>query len=202
MNAMSIIDEAILEQLLVDLGEDRFNHSLRVVEEAERLASKYNIDREKAVTAALLHDCAKFSDKKKILKMANYFDIIISDIMIHNKQLIHGPLGAKMAQDKYKVYDVDILNAIEFHTTGRKDMSKLEKLIYIADYIEPGRKFPGVNQVRRLAYVDLDRSILLAMDETIVFLVKNNRLISPYTIEARNQLEINLNYKEVWNERS
>ena len=199
---MSIIDEAILEQLLVDLGEDRFNHSLRVVEEAERLASKYNIDREKAVTAALLHDCAKFSDKKKILKMANYFDIIISDIMIHNKQLIHGPLGAKMAQDKYKVYDVDILNAIEFHTTGRKDMSKLEKLIYIADYIEPGRKFPGVNQVRRLAYVDLDRSILLAMDETIVFLVKNNRLISPYTIEARNQLEINLNYKEVWNERS
>lgn len=199
---MSIIDEAILEQLLVDLGEDRFNHSLRVVEEAERLASKYNIDREKAVTAALLHDCAKFSDKKKILKMANYFDIIISDIMIHNKQLIHGPLGAKMAQDKYKVYDVDILNAIEFHTTGRKDMSKLEKLIYIADYIEAGRKFPGVNQVRRLAYVDLDRSILLAMDETIVFLVKNNRLISPYTIEARNQLEINLNYKEVWNERS
>ena len=134
--------------------------------------------------------------------MANYFGIILSDIMLHNRQLIHGPLGAKIAQDKYNIDDLDILNAIEFHTTGRKDMSQLEKLIYIADYIEPSRKFSGVDKVRQLAYKDLDRSILLAMDETIVFLVKNNQLISPYTIEARNQLEININYKEEGNERS
>ncbi|MDR7870261.1 MAG: bis(5'-nucleosyl)-tetraphosphatase (symmetrical) YqeK [Tissierellaceae bacterium] len=194
------IDKNILDALLEDTGEHRLNHTLRVVEEAEKLAITHNIDKDKAAIAALLHDCAKLWDKKKLLKMAYDFDIILNDVMKHNHQLIHGPLGAKIAKNKYNIEDSDILNAIKYHTTGRKDMSQLEKLIYIADYIEPSRKFDGVDKVRQLAYEDLDKSILIAMDETIIYLVKYNRLISLDTIEARNQLKINLDYKEGLNE--
>lgn len=181
----------ILDSLLKDIGEHRLNHTLRVVDEAKKLAQVYDIDIDKAATAALLHDCAKLAKKNNLLKMANDFDIILNDIMINNQELIHGPLGAKIAEHKYNIKDPDILNSIQYHTTGRKDMSQLEKIIYIADYIEPERKFDGVHKVRQLAYEDLDSSVLMAMDQTIVFLVNNNRLISMDTIEARNQIKIN-----------
>lgn len=180
-----------MDSLLNDTGEHRFNHILRVIEEAKKLAYVYNVDIDKAYKAALFHDCAKFSDKKKLLKMAYDFDIILNDIMRSSPELIHAPLGSKLAQLKYNIEDTDILNAIKYHTTGRKDMSQLEKIVYLADYIEPYRKFIGVENVRQLAYEDLDKSLLLAMNQTIVFLVNNNRLISLDTIEARNQLLIN-----------
>ena len=196
------MDKDILNYLLEDVGKQRFYHTLRVVEESKKLSKKHNIDMNKAVIAALLHDCAKFGDKKKLLNMADHFDIISSDIMRYNQHLIHAPLGAKLAKYKYNIQNEDILNAIKYHTTGRKNMSQLEKLIYIADYIEPSRKFDGVEKVRELAYKNLDRSVLLAMDQTIVFLINNNRIISLDTSKARNQLIINLNFKEELNESS
>lgn len=192
------MDEKILNSLLNDTGEHRFNHTLRVVKEAEKLATNYNIDIGKAYKAALLHDCAKFQDKKNILKMANDFGIILDDIMRKSPELIHAPLGAKISELKYNIDDCDILNAIKYHTTGRKNMSQLEKIIYLADYIEPYRKFSGVENVRQLAYENLDKSLLLAMDQTIIFLVNNNRLISRDTIEARNQLINNIKGGREW----
>ena len=185
------MDRKIMEALLNDTGQHRFNHTLRVIEESKKLAYAYNVDVDKAYKAALFHDCAKFLDKKNLLKMANDFDIILNDMIRSTPELIHAPLGAKLAQYKYNIEDPDILNAIKYHTTGRKNMTQLEKIVYLADYIEPYRKFIGVEEVRQLAYEDLDKSLLLAMDQTIVFLVNNNRLISPDTIEARNQLLIN-----------
>lgn len=178
------MDKKIIDMLMEDLDQSRLEHTLRVVEEAKRLARRYDVDIQKATTAALLHDCGKLKDNNNLLKLADDFDIMMTD----NKDLIHAPLGAALAQHKYKIEDEDILNAIKYHTTGRKDMSHLEKIIYIADYIEPNRKFIGVERVRRLAFQDLDESICLAMDQTIVFLVKSNRIISLDTIEARNQL--------------
>lgn len=190
------MDKKVLDSLLKDTGQYRLDHTLRVVEESKRLAYLYDVDIDKAMEAALFHDCAKLIDDKNLLKMANDFDIILNDIMSSNLELIHGPLGAKIAQCKYNVEDTDILNAIKYHTTGRKDMTNLEKIIYIADYIEPYRKFTGVEKVRKLAYIDLDNSLLLAMNQTVTFLVERNRLISQDTIEARNQLIINYDYKE------
>ncbi|NLY44868.1 MAG: HD domain-containing protein [Tissierella sp.] len=181
------MDKKILDSLLIDTGQDRVDHTLRVVEESKKLAYVHSVDIDKATQAAFLHDCAKFKDGKNLLKMAVDFDIILSDIMRASLDLIHAPLGAKIAEHKYNIKDSDILNAIKYHTTGRKDMTKLEKIIYIADYIEPYRKFHGVKEVRQLAYVDLDKSLLLAMNQTIIFLIEKNRLISPDTIEARNQ---------------
>lgn len=189
---MIVLNEKILNHILEDIGEHRFNHTLRVVEESRKLASHYSIDGDKAQIAALLHDCAKFSDKKNLLKMANDFDIILNEIMIENHELIHAPLGAKIAQFKYDISDEDILNSIKYHTTGRRNMSELEKIIYLADYIEPFRSFDGVEKVRELSYIDLDKGILTAMDQTIAFLIKNTRLISKDTIDARNQLIKNI----------
>ncbi|NLN14459.1 MAG: HD domain-containing protein [Tissierellia bacterium] len=187
------MDSKILENLRKDLGEDRLKHVLRVVDVARELARVHGVDIKKAETAALFHDCAKFQNKNNLLKSANDFDIILDDIMMRNTELIHGPLGAKIAETKYKIKDEDILKAIAYHTTGRKNMSKLEKLIYIADYIEPGRKFEGIERVRKLAFEDLDKSILLAMDQTIIFLIKNDKLISIDTLDARNHLLMELN---------
>ena len=196
------MNKEVLINLHKDIGESRFNHTLRVVEESKKLAKIHNIDIDKAVTSALLHDCAKFEDKKKLLNMAYDFDIMKNNIMKLNNHLIHAPLGAILAKYRYNILDKDILNAIKYHTTGRKNMSTLEKLTYIADYIEPARKFDGIEIVRQLAYQDLDRSILLAMNKSLVFLINNDRIISRDTFEARNQLIINIYFKEEMNEWS
>lgn len=190
------MDKEILNILLSDIGESRFKHTLRVVEESKKLALIHDVDISKAEIAALFHDCAKYRDKKKLLKMANDFDIILNDIMKNNHELIHAPLGAKIAKYKYGIVDKDILNSIKYHTTGRKDMTSLEKIIYIADYIEPNRKFCGVEKVRELAYINLDKSVLEAMDQSIIYLIKNNIIVSRDTIEARNQYKFKDKNKE------
>src|SRR5699024_7094391 len=113
-------------------------------------------------------------------------------IIIHNMELIHGLLGSKIAKHEFGIDDIDILNAIQYHTTGRKAMAPLEKIIFISDYIEPGRSFPGVEPVRKLAYENLDKSIVLAIDQTIKFLINNDRLIHINTIRARNYIKIEM----------
>jgi predicted HD superfamily hydrolase involved in NAD metabolism len=158
------------------------------METSVRLAKKYNCDIEKAKLAGLLHDCAKFPDKTYLLNLANDFDIILDDVLKYNYELIHGPLGAIIAEKEYNIKDREILDAIKFHTTGRENMTLLDKIIYISDYIEPGRDFPGVEKVRSLAFDDLDGSILLAIDNTIEYLIDQKSLIHLNTIKARNYM--------------
>lgn len=178
-----------IEQYLVkNIGQKRYEHSLRVVETALRLAKLHNIDPEKAKIAGLLHDCAKIRDRASLLKKASSFDIINDIVLKENTELIHAPLGAEVARREFMVEDEDILNAIRYHTTGRVAMSGLEKIIFLADYIEPMRNFPGVENVRHLAELDLDLALLKAMDQTLVFLISKESLISKETIEARNYL--------------
>lgn len=182
------IETFIKHRLLQKIGEKRYNHSVRVMETSIKLAQIYNCDVEKAKLAGLLHDCAKFSDKTYLLKLANDFDIILDDVMRYNYELIHGPLGAKIAEKEYNLKDKEILDAIQFHTTGRENMTLLDKIIYISDYIEPGRNFPGVEQVRKLAFNDLNESILLATNNTIEHLINQKSLIHINTIKARNYI--------------
>lgn len=180
--------DKIKDELIKSIGPNRYNHTLGVVETAIELSLKYNCDVEKAKIASLLHDCAKFADKLYLLKRAKELDIILDNIMSINTELIHGPLGAKLAEVEYGINDIEILDAIRYHTTGREQMTLLDKIIYIADYIEPGRSFQGVEEVRDLAALDIDKAISIAMDNTILFLVKSNKLIHPDTINARNFL--------------
>jgi len=110
--------------------------------------------------------------------------------------LIHGPVGAKIATDLFKITDRDILSAIEYHTYGKKNMTKLEKIIYLADLIEEGRDYPGVEELRALAERDLDRAVLKALDNSIIHVIAKGGLIHPNTIEARNYIINKLNIKK------
>ena len=185
---MDILEDKIKELLLKDIGIKRFQHSLRVAEIAKELGEIYEGDLQKIHIAALLHDCGKITSKNNLLKKAYDFDIILDDIMLENTELIHGPLGAKIAEKQYSIKDREILNAIYYHTTGRENMNLTEKIIFISDYIEPGRAFLGVEEVRKFAYIDINKSVLLAMNQTIKFLIDKNKLISDETIKARNSL--------------
>lgn len=183
--------EKHMEILKESIGEKRFNHSMAVVETALELSKIFNCDEDKVYMAALLHDCAKFKEKSKLLKMASDFDILLDGITSLNLELLHAPLGAIIAENKYGINDIDILNAIKYHTTGRANMTLLEKIIYISDYIEPNRSFPGVEEVREMAYKDLDRSILLAIENTVVLLMKGKKYIHNDTIKAWNYIIAN-----------
>ncbi|OLS03340.1 bis(5'-nucleosyl)-tetraphosphatase (symmetrical) YqeK [Tissierella creatinophila] len=188
--------KVIKRDLLNNISKDRYDHTLRVVEVCEKLARTYGEDLEKTKIAALLHDSAKFSSKEKVFETAKLLGVLDDEIYFYNKEIIHASLGAKLAIDKYNITDKDILNSIKYHTTGRKDMSLLEKIIFIGDYIEPSREFKGIEEIRNLAFKDLDRSLLLALNANLKFLLEKEKLISKDTIEARNYLMIqNLNEK-------
>lgn len=176
------------EQVKARLDEHRFRHTLGVVETSVQLAGRFGADPVKARAAALLHDVAKGYDRERLLKEAFEFGIVLSDIERRAPALIHAPLGAEVARREFGVDDPGVLAAIKYHTTGRAGMSRLERVVFLADYIEPGRVHPGVERVREAARDDLDRAVLLALDQTIVYLVDRGALIAPDAIAARNDL--------------
>lgn len=175
-------------KLKEDIGINRYKHSIRVRDTAVELAKKHDCDVKKASLAGLLHDCGKYYDKDYLFKLAFEFGIMADESLITNKHIIHAHLGAKIAEKEYKVDDREILYAIHYHTTGRENMTKLEKIVYLADYVEPKRKFQGIDQVRQLAYEDIDLAMLKALEDTIYHLLSTSRLIHIDTIKARNYL--------------
>ena len=133
------------------------------------------------------------------LYKAKEYDIKLDPVSLSQKELIHAPVGAKIAKHIFKIKDKDILTAIEYHTYGKKNMTKLEKIIYLADLIELGRDYPGVEELRALAEKDLDRAVLKALDNSIIHVIAKGGLIHPNTIEARlfiNELNIKRNKEE------
>ncbi len=180
----------LLERLKSELSEDRYLHSIGAMESAGDLAILNGVDVRRARIAALLHDCAKELSIEKMLIMAHRYKVAIDEVSMWETVLIHGPLGAKIAEHQYCVNDHEILDAIECHTTGKKNMTKLDKIIYISDYIEPYRDFEGVNELRRMAMEDLDAAVKFALDFTISDLLNTGRLIHPRTLEARNHMMI------------
>lgn len=181
-------EDQIIEKLKGMVSERRFHHSLRVKDTAMELAKVYGIDVEKAKLAAILHDCAKGYNCEQLLALCDEFNIELDEVTKFNKQLIHAPLGAKVAQIEFGIEDADILNAIHFHTTGRENMSMLEKIICTSDYVEPKRSFDGVDEIRELAYIDIDRALFIAFGITINYIISNNYILHPTTVMARNDL--------------
>ncbi len=186
----------MLNKLKKDLGEKRYEHSLRVRDTAVDLAKIHNIDLKKAELAGLLHDCAKYEDKDRILEEADFYKVDLDPIFKLNPGLIHSYLGAYVAKNDYGIEDEDILNAIKYHTIGRKNMSDLEKLIYMADLIEPMRNYPKVDLIREKSKKNLDEALYFAMNENLKFVASKDILIHPNTIEARNTLLIKI--KNLW----
>ncbi len=170
------------------LSSKRFKHSIGVMDTAVKLAKKYDEDEDKAAIAGILHDCARNIEGQKVFEFCERYGIEVNYITRLQPQLLHGPIGAALARDVYGVDDEDVIKAIDCHTTGKENMTLLDKIVFIADYIEPGRKFHGVEEIRDLAYKDLDKAILLSLENTIRHILNKGILIHPDTINARNYI--------------
>lgn len=164
------------------LDVKRYEHTLGVAYTASCLAMCYDENVKNAELAGLLHDCAKCLDNSKKIKICEKHNIHVNEIEAKNPFLLHAKVGSFLAMEKYGVRDKDIINAILNHTTGRPGMSKLEKIIYIADYIEPNRKHaPNLAEIRKLAFKDLDKALLRVLEDTLVYLETIKSDIDPMT---------------------
>lgn len=164
------------------LDPKRFEHTLGVAYTASALAMCYDVDINKAQTAGLLHDCAKCMSNEKKLSICEKHHIPVNEVERKNLFLLHAKVGSYVAMKQFNIHDQDIINAILNHTTGRPGMSQLEKIIYIADYIEPGRKqAPNLTKLRRLAFQDLDQALLQVLGDTLHYLESINSPIDPMT---------------------
>ena len=153
------------------LDPKRYEHTLGVAYTAAALAMRYGEDINNAILAGMLHDCAKCLTNEKRLIICEKYNIAISDAERKNPYMLHAKVGSFLAMKKYGVTDKDVINAILNHTTGRPGMSLLEKIIWIADYIEPGRKqAPNLALIRKLAFEDLDQAFLTALRDTLEYL--------------------------------
>lgn len=169
------------------LPERRFKHTVGVMETAVALAKLYGADEKKAELAAIFHDYAKYRSREEMEKVI-LEENLPRDLLEHNIELWHAPVGAVLVEKETGISDEDILNSIRYHTTGRAGMTLLEKIIFLADYIEPGRNFPGVDEVRALARENLDFAMIKALANTISFLLEKRQLIYPDTIHTYNDL--------------
>lgn len=175
----------IMKDLKSSLDKDRYQHTLGVAYTAMCLAMKYEVDLQKAEVAGLLHDCAKCIPDDKKLKKCIEHNISISETEREQPYLLHAKVGAFIAMDKYGIHDMDIINAILKHTTGACDMTMLEKIIYVADYIEPNRnKADNLPVIRKMAFEDIDLTVYTIMRDTVEYLKKKNTKIDAPTLKA------------------
>lgn len=164
------------------LDEMRYEHTLGVAYTAAALAMRYGASVENAQLAGLLHDCAKCLDDDKKIAICEKHNISITEVEKRNPFLLHAKAGSFLAMNKYKVHDSDVINAILNHTTGRPGMSLLEKIIFVADYIEPGRKkAPNLAEIREMAFINLDGAVVKILKDTLDYLKSTPGEIDPMT---------------------
>lgn len=185
--AMSL--EQMKEELKKRLKPSRFRHSLGVEETAVFLADRFGVDEEQARVAGLLHDCAREFRNEDMVKEAEKRGIAIGEVERSMPLLLHADIGAQRVREIYGVDDKDVSQAIARHTVGGPQMTKLDKIIWYADMIEPGRDFPGVDELRKLAKTaSLDEMLLAGLSHSIIFVVKKGHLVHPATVLARNEI--------------
>ncbi len=175
----------IKEALRKRLTNDRFEHVLRVTELAKSLAKKYGVSTHDAEQAALLHDIAKCTEKDQLYRLIQESDEDQRLLDFHH-ELWHGPVGALIAQQEFGVENEDVLRAVRYHTTGRANMSTLEKVIFVADLIEPGRKFPGVEQLREIANESIEAAMEASICHSIGYLLSKRAAIYPDSFDCYN----------------
>ena len=183
------IDEmrALLQQ---SLKPKRYEHSLRVYETALKMAAHYRANVKKVALAALIHDCGRQVPKEDSAAKAKELGIAVDLVEAAQPILLHAKLGVYYAVNKYGVgpSDREVLDAIRYHSTGKAHMTDTAKIVFLADLIEPGRDFEGVEAIREASFQDLDRGMLLSYDNTIRYLLEDGLLIHPDAIAGYNQL--------------
>lgn len=167
------------------LEKERYEHTKGVMYTAASLAMANGSDINQAMFAGLLHDCAKCIPNEEKLALCKKYGIPVSKFELDSPYLLHAKLGAFLAQKEYDITDAEIIHAIEVHTTGAPDMSLLDKIIFVADYIEPNRdKAPNLTAIRRLAFSNLDACVAQILKDTLDYLKKRGGSIDPQTQET------------------
>lgn len=170
------------------LKEKRFIHTLGVVSVAKKLAKLNDVSEEKAEIAALSHDIAKNMSLEDMQKLMDKNNIILSEDEKITTELWHSILAPIVAKERLGIQDEEILSAIRWHTTGKENMSTLDKIIYIADMIEPSRNFEGLEEIRKVTLENLDNGVLLGLNHSIEYLLAKGVLIDINTVKARNYM--------------
>lgn len=173
------------KKLKTKLSPVRYEHSLSVSYTCMCLAMRYGYDIDKAELAGLLHDCGKRFSDEVILKKCEKNHIPLTDAQRKATSVLHANYGVWLAQNKFQIQDEEILNAILYHTTGRPEMTLLEKILYVADFIEPRRsKAPNLSKFRQLAFEDLEETIYQILEGTLKYLSEKGGFIHPATIQT------------------
>ncbi|OAB30027.1 phosphohydrolase [Paenibacillus macquariensis subsp. defensor] len=184
---MKFSRDELIKVVSSQMPEQRWQHTQGVMDTAVKLAEQYGADPVKADLAAILHDVAKYWPIETLRAVLSD-NQLSDDLLLYNKQLWHAEVGAFVASHEYGIEDIEILDAIRYHTAGRVGMTRLDKVVCLADYIEPGRDYPGVNNIRELANHSLEGGLVAGLDSTISLLVSRRQIIYPLTVLARNDL--------------
>lgn len=170
------------------MDESLYGHSLAVSVTASELARRFGADPSRAALAGLLHDYAKSLTEADLKEAACRLSLCLDGITLSSRGLLHAPVGAALIAAEGITFDAEIINAVAYHTTGRAGMGLLEQVVYLADCIEPGRDYPGVENIRREAEKDLQAALLLAVNSTITTVIARNLLLHPRSVHLRNSL--------------
>ena len=184
------VDE-IKDYLKDNLKPSRYGHTLGVVKTAVELANIYNEDVRKAEIAALCHDAAKNMSSEEMLKIIKDENILLSVDEKNTKELWHSIIAPILGRKIFEIDDEEIFSAMRWHTTGKENMSKLEMIIYLADLIEPSRKFEGVEEIRDISRKNLDEAMLKALTHTTMYLLNQGCAVDINSVNARNYLLYN-----------
>lgn len=177
--------DSIKEKLQNTLDEMRYEHTLGVMYTAGSLAMAYGQDIRQAMLAGLLHDCAKCISLEEMVQWCDKYNFPISEMERGSKNLLHAKAGAVMAEHEYHIIDREILQAITYHCTGAPNMSMLDKIVYVADFIEPGRKdAKNLDMIRKMAFVDLDACMAQITYDILNYLNSKGYVIDPTTEET------------------
>lgn len=173
------------------LRESRYLHSIGVEEVSHDLAVIYGYDTQKACTAGILHDCARNLSDVELLQESERYQLPVTPIELMNPFLLHAKVGAAYARCKYEIQEEEIINAIIYHTTGRPDMTLLEKIVFTADYIEPYRKsLPRIDEIRKEAYTDLDLAVFMILENTLDYLKDSDVAIDTLTVDTYHYYKV------------
>ncbi|MBB3108940.1 putative HD superfamily hydrolase involved in NAD metabolism [Paenibacillus phyllosphaerae] len=187
--------DMMMEKVQAEMPQKRWTHTLGVMETAVILAKRYGADPVKADQAAILHDVAKYWPTSRMEQIIREQQMP-EELLRFDKELWHAPVGAFVAERDYGIADPEVLDAIRFHTSGREQMTLLDKIVCLADYMEPGRDFPGVHKIRELAEHSVEKALIAGFDSTISFLLAQGKRIFPLTVAARNDLIFQLREAE------
>jgi len=182
-----VFDREYLTALIKSrLSKRRFKHSIEVARVAAEMAVHFGVDEEKAYITGLLHDYAKGISGEDLMRIAQEKGLIEDKMDLEIPDLLHAPVGAWLLRLELGIDDEEMLRAVTSHTTGALEMSDLDKIIYLADMIEPGRDYSELERLKCTALRDLDRGMLLGLESTIRYCLQQGRLLHPKTIEVRN----------------